>query len=174
MIIKKEGLINHLPEVQWKNQTWKNCLTVTFRKQWVTFLILKSCCTVFFGLMYYTGRRGKEGLRNLSKDSFTIKRNANGKEYIEINFNKKTKRNQGDSLSGGTNALHNDHHVITEIEGSPLCPVQSYKKYLDLLNPDINAICQYPNKNKKGFTREVIGKNTLRVLMKDICEKDIH
>ena len=68
------------------------------------------------------------------------------------------------------NALHNDHQVITELN-SPLCPVESYKRYLNLLNPAITAFFQKPNKSKKGFTKEPIGKNTLGNMMKEISEK---
>ena len=126
---------------------------------------------VFFDIMYYTGRRGKEGLRNLTKESFQVKTAADGKKFIEITFNEKTKKNQGDSMSTGVNALHNDHHVITEIKNSPLCPVESYKRYLDLLNPAISAFFQHPSKNKKGFNKEAIGKKTLGVMMKEVSEK---
>ena len=40
------------------------------------------------------GCRGNENLRELTKDSFVVKTNVNGKEYIEImTYNKKTKKN---------------------------------------------------------------------------------
>ena len=126
---------------------------------------------VFFDIMYYTGRRGKEGLRKLSKRSFEVKKGLAGQEFIEITFNEKTKKNQGDSMSASANALHNDHHVITEIQNSSLCPVASFKMYMDLLNPDSTAFLQYPNKKKTGFTKEVVGKNTLGNMMKEISEK---
>ena len=121
--------------------------------------------------MYYTGYRGKEGLRNLSKDSFVVNRSADGNEFIEITFNEKTKETQGDSISVALNALHNDHHVITTMNDSNLCPVEFYKRYVYLLNPAINGFFQYPNKEKKGFTKEAIRKNTLGTMMKDISEK---
>ena len=75
---------------------------------------------VFFDIMYYTGRRGKEGLRSLTKESFQLKTSANGHQYIEITFNEKTKKNQGDSMSAGLNALHNDHHITSEMRDSHL------------------------------------------------------
>ena len=116
--------------------------------------------------MYYTGCRDKEGLRKLSKNSFEVKKGPTGDEYIVITFNEKTKNNQGDSMSAKSNALHNDHHVITEIKNSALCPVSSFKMYLDMLNPDSTAFFQYPNKKKTGFTKEVISKNPLREMIK--------
>ena len=42
--------------------------------------------------------------------------------------------------------------------------------YLDLLHKDNSAFFQKPNKAKTGFTREVIGKNTLGGFMKEISE----
>ena len=54
---------------------------------------------------------------------------------------------------------------------SPLCPVSSFKMYLDLLHPDNSAFFQYPNKKKSGFTREVVGKNALGYMMKELSEK---
>ena len=111
---------------------------------------------VFFDVMYYTGRRGKEGLRNLTKESFMVKTGPDNKQFIEITFNEKSKKNQGDSTSAAVNALHNDHHVITEIQGSDLCPVESYKQYISLLNPAQKAFFQHPSANKKSFTREPV------------------
>ena len=126
---------------------------------------------VFFDIMYYTGRCGKEGLRSLSKNSFVVKKGPTGKEYTEITFNKHTKKNQGDSMSAAANALHNDHHIITEIPNSILCPVSSFKMYLSLLNAETTAFLQYPNKRKTGYTKEVVGKNPLGTMMKEISEK---
>ena len=54
---------------------------------------------VFFDIIYYTGRHGKEGLRNLTKDSFTIKKGPDGADYIEMTYNEKTKKNQGEATS---------------------------------------------------------------------------
>ena len=125
---------------------------------------------VFFDIIYYTGRRGKEGLRNLNKKSFQISTGADNIEFIKITFNEKTKKNQGDSTSSGADSLHNDHHVITAIPDNPLCPVESFKRYMSLLNPDINAFFQHPDKKKTGFTKEPIGKNSLGQLMKEISK----
>ena len=125
---------------------------------------------IFFDIMYYTGRRGKEGLRNLNKESFIVKTAPDGKQFIEITFNEKSKKNQGDSLSSAANALHNDHHVITSIPNSPLCPVDSFNKYINLLNAQNKAFFQKPNNAHTAYTKEVIGKNTLGDMMKIISE----
>ena len=100
-----------------------------------------------------------------------MKKGPAGQEFLEITFNEKTRKNQGDSMSASANALHNDHHVITEIKNSSLCPVASFKMYMDLLNPDSTAFFQYPNKKKTEFTKVVVGKNTLGNMMKEISKK---
>ena len=74
-------------------------------------------------------------------------------------------------MSASLNALHNDHHIISAMPNSSLCPVKSYKRYLNLLHPDIDAFFQYPNKSRKGFNKEAIGKNMLGVFMKEISKK---
>ena len=41
-------------------------------------------------------RRGRENLRNLTKSSFVVKRDANGTEYIEKVLDELTKNHRGD------------------------------------------------------------------------------
>ena len=97
---------------------------------------------VFFDIVYYTGRRGKEGLRALSKTSFDIKIGSDGLEYIELNFNEKTKRNQGDQNSSSKDALYNDHHIISAQPEIILCPVKSFKMYIARLNHKCDTFFQ--------------------------------
>ena len=123
---------------------------------------------VFFDIVYYTGRRGKEGLRSLDKKSFELKTGNDVQEYIQLTFNEKTKRNQGDQNSSALDALHNDQNIISAQPGSILCPVHSFKTYVANLNENCNALFQYPNKENDGFDRKPIGKNTIGEMMKEI------
>ena len=126
----------------------------------------------FFDIIYYTGHRGKEGLRNLKKSSFEIKIGPDGNEYIEMTYNEKTKCNQGDATSSSGNSLYNDRNIISA-QGGELCPVTTYKKYISLLNPQIQAFFQYPTEDKTGFTAKVVGKNTLGTMMAEITKRPI-
>lgn len=47
---------------------------------------------VFFDLLYFTSRRGKEGLRKLKKEYFEVKETPEGLEYIELVVNEVTKK----------------------------------------------------------------------------------
>lgn len=92
---------------------------------------------VFFDLLYYTSHRGKEGLRNLKKEYFVIKKTPQGLEYIELIVNEVTKKNQGDQCSTRLNNVHNDEKVIFAQPDSDRCPVNSFKHYLGLLSDKI-------------------------------------
>ena len=126
---------------------------------------------VFFDIMYYTGRRAKEGLRNLTKNSFDLKRSPDGTEYIEISFNETTKKNQGDGTSSAAESLHNNHSVIFEQEGDVRWPVNSFKHYMENLNEKCDAFFQYPDADHKGFDNKPVRKNALGSLVKVISEK---
>ena len=106
---------------------------------------------VFFDIMFHTGRRGKEGLRALSKKSFQVKTAADGKEFIKITFNEVTKKNQGDQNSSGLATLHNNHAIINEQKTSELCPVNTFKHYLANLNEKCDAFFQHPNEYPSGM-----------------------
>lgn len=125
---------------------------------------------VFFDLIYHTGRRGKEGLRSLTKSSFNLKQTPEGREYIELAFNPVTKKNQGDEL-GSANNFHNDKPIILEQEDNFVCPVNSFKHYCNMLNKNLADFWQRPNKAKNGYDAAPLGKNTLGTLMKSISKK---
>ena len=132
-----------------------------------TYILLQK---VFFDIIYYTSRRLKEGLRQLNKKSFDVKVGSDGLEYIEISFNEKTKKNQGSDNSTSKRALHNDHHIISALPGNILCPVNSFKLYMSLLNHKENTFFQYPNKDKTAYKNAPVGKNSLAEMMKDISK----
>ena len=125
---------------------------------------------VFFDIVYYTGCRGKEGLRSLDKKSFEIKTGTDGLDFIELTFNEKTKKNQGHENSSAQNALHNDHHIISTQENNPLCPVESFKNYISRLNQECDAFFQYNSNDKTGYDNNPVGKNSLATMMKEISE----
>ena len=91
-------------------------------------------------------------------------------EYIEINFNEKTKKNQGSDNSTSKRVLHDNHHIISAMPGNKLCSVELFKCYLALLNHEENAFFQYPNKKFDGFNKTPIGKNSLGTMMKEISK----
>lgn len=81
------------------------------------------------------------------------------------------KKNQGDEGSTAYAKLHNDLPIIMEQEDNFCCPVNSFKHYLNFLNPNLNDFFQKPNKAWDGFDAAPLGKNTLGTMMKTISEK---
>ena len=124
---------------------------------------------VFFDLLFHTGRRGKEGLRYLKKDSFKIKTSTAGTRYVEITFNEATKKNQGGDLKADN--FHNNHAIIKEQPNDDLCPVNSFDHYMHELNSDVIWFFQKPSKDKKSFDKMHLGKNPLGDMMKTISKQ---
>lgn len=125
---------------------------------------------VFFDMVYYLGRRGKEGLRELQKDWFESKFTEDGIEYIQIKVNEVTKKNQGDRTSTRMNDVHNDNNIMLAMPTSDRCPVNSFHHYMKLLNPKINDFFQRPNIRKKKYDASPIGLHTLGDMMAEISK----
>ena len=68
---------------------------------------------VFYEIMLHFGRRGREGLRDLSKDFLELKTDANGREYFAKRYNeldKNHRENRNEDCNDG---------IITSIPGHP-------------------------------------------------------
>ena len=115
---------------------------------------------MYFEIAYFLGKRGQEGLRQLTKTSFIIKTNPQGKEYIEMTFNESTKKSQGDDINE-----MNDQPIILSQPNKASCPVKSFKLYLSKLT-DIPDFFQKPNPYYKRptdawFHKAPVGENTI-------------
>ena len=109
---------------------------------------------VFFGLMFFFCRRAMENLRSLKKDTFSIKKDENGLEYVTLNIDE-FEKNHSDGYDGG----------VMYATGSKTCPVFSYKLYFSKLNPKIDAFFQRPKEILPfcgpWYDAQVIGIKTL-------------
>lgn len=125
---------------------------------------------IFVDLIYFMGRRAKEGLRQLKKEYFQLKYTPEGREYIEIVVNETTKKNQGDNMSTRSLQVHNNPNVMFAQPGSDRCPVNSFKHYAALLSDKIPELFQRPNVKKKRYDAVPVGVNTLQDMM-DVISK---
>ncbi len=129
---------------------------------------------VFYDLVYYMGRRGREGLYELKKDSFDITVES-GCIVIRMAYTEATKRGQGDET--GQNADDpDDENGIFEQKGDPLCPVRSFKLYLSKLNPANDKFFQRPRAKVSEnddcwYTKQVVGRNSIGEFMKVISKE---
>ncbi|KAL9950919.1 hypothetical protein ACROYT_G043491 [Oculina patagonica] len=128
---------------------------------------------VWFNLCYYLGRRGREGWRELTKNSLEFKEDDQGKEYVTIRHTEQSKNYQG-----GNKQKDQDYTDVRMygIPGSPMDPVASLKLMLAKLHPECVALFQTPliNFDKSGtcwYKNEPLGKNSLSQLMPKISKK---
>ncbi|KAJ4933033.1 hypothetical protein JOQ06_029871 [Pogonophryne albipinna] len=81
--------------------------------------------SVWFYTQLHFGRRGKEGLRKLTPQSFVVKRDSAGTKYVTMAFNEETKNHK----------CHNDRErqnrrgAMFEEPGNALWPVASFEAY---------------------------------------------
>ena len=103
---------------------------------------------VFVELMLQFGRRGREGLRSMRKDSFLIKTDGRGRCYVTLGFNELTKNHQNNRMG------ENEEEQLM-LEQDHRCPVASFEKYLNKLHPACNDFWQRPSPSflKKSGSR---------------------
>ena len=120
---------------------------------------------VFVKLMLQFGRRGREGLRSMRKDSFLIKTDGRGRRYVTLGFNESTKNHQNNRKG------ENEEEQLM-LEQDHRCPVASFEKYLNKLHPACNDFWQRPSpsflKTGKWFENKPMGVNTLHNMMREL------
>ena len=97
---------------------------------------------IWFNIMLRLIRRGRENLRSMTKETFSVATDATGKQYV-YQVNSESDKNHGIQ----------DNSFDTTGEGriyqnsGEKCPVKMFKKYLSLLHPKQNAFWQRPRDN---------------------------
>ena len=94
---------------------------------------------VFLDLMLHFGRRGREGLRHFTRDSFEELKSSEGKRYLTMPHNEEDKTT--------TEPNQRKKMMMFEQEGELLRPLQSFLLYFQHLNPQ--CIVQHFGKHPK-------------------------
>ena len=119
---------------------------------------------------FYFARRGAENMDKMTKQSFKLEFHQKTETwYVVKNMDELTKNHKeiDEKVSG----------FMPENKDDKLCPVRSYKKYIEHLNPANTFLWQtaLDNINPKNpdiwYTKQHIGKNTLDHFMTDISDK---
>ena len=126
---------------------------------------------VYFDIAYFLGKRGKEGLRELKKNSFNLKTNSQDRQYLELSYNEATKKSQGDDCNE-----MNEQPIILSQPGNTRCPVASYKLYVSKLTV-IDEFFQQPNPHFKiptdnWYNKSPVGENTIGKLTDESNRND--
>jgi hypothetical protein len=124
---------------------------------------------VFFEIMLYLCRRGRENLHNHTKLTFAVKSDTTGREYV-CQVMDELDKNHG--VDAAPNDTIGDGRMYAR-PGSNLCPVASFKLYVSKLNPECAAFWQRPlnafeDDSDVWFCKVALGKNTLGKMMATI------
>ncbi|KAK3710356.1 hypothetical protein QZH41_002791 [Actinostola sp. cb2023] len=129
-------------------------------------------CNVWFNVVLFFCRRGREGQRDLTKSSFKFEVDASGRKYVTMAHDELTKNHQGGLKDQTTSTekyarMYESNH---ENDG-----YKALQLYLTKLNATINALFQYPKKNwepteQVWYEARPIGENKLDSMMKTISK----
>ncbi|XP_069459944.1 uncharacterized protein [Ambystoma mexicanum] len=130
---------------------------------------------VWFEVQLHLARRGREGLRILPPDAFSILSDEDGNEYASFTFNEAAKNNK-DFPERGRSA-HNGRMYAQP--GSPSCPVAALKLYMSKMPAGAPCFYLQPRKltahqaanEKVWYTVRPLGKNALGNYMKTLSVK---
>lgn len=124
---------------------------------------------VWFHSSLYWCRRGREGLRSLTKTSFAFQTDGSGRRYATMSHEELTKNHPG-----GLKDIQSFEKLGRMYESSSTTDgYTSLQKYLSVLHPDCNALFQYPKRNWKPqdsvwFENRPLGVNKIGGMMKEI------
>ena len=121
---------------------------------------------VFFDVTFHFGRRGREGWKDVKKDSFVFKTDDEGAEYATIRYNEKTKKNNGLDK----HRTEKDQRMYAT--GDSNCPVASLKLYLQKLDDKSDYFLQgISPKAGKWYNGRKMGINNVNDFMKKISNE---
>ena len=125
----------------------------------------------WFNIMFYLIRRGCENVRQMTKSTFQITTDATGKQFIHQKTSELTKNHNENDNNDDTNGEGRIYAT-----GGSKCPVECFKKYLRVLNPNIDALWQRPRAKitiKTGiwYCNVPLGEKSLGGMLPMLSEK---
>ncbi|XP_062577122.1 uncharacterized protein LOC134238991 [Saccostrea cucullata] len=128
---------------------------------------------VWFDLMFYLCRRGRENLRKMTKKTFGIDTDATGREFVYQAIDEADKNHGSNATPDETIG---EARMYAQPQSGDMCPVITFKKYLSKLHKKLEALWQRPleafsEENETWYCRSPVGKNTLACLMSEISKK---
>ena len=153
-----KGITNHFPEIEPEDI---RILSSTMNLDTPEELQEK----VWFDAMFYLIRRGRENLRSMTKETFSIDKDATGKRYV---FQRTGELDKNHTLNDREHATIGEGRMYET--GTRLCPVESFIKYVGKLNPSLNDLWQRP-KDHVSVTESIwycnvaVGEKTLGSMM---------
>ena len=128
--------------------------------------------SVWFHVVLYWCRRGREGQRNLTVNSFTLEVDSSGRRYVRMTHDESSKNHPGGLTDvSSTEKEARMYETDQEIDG-----YKALALYLDKVNPSCPALFQYPARNWQitnpvWFENRPLGVNKLGKMMADISRE---
>ncbi|XP_070573869.1 uncharacterized protein KIAA1958-like [Ptychodera flava] len=127
---------------------------------------------VWFDIMVHFCRRGREGLRDMTKSSLVFEHDDIGAEFVRMAYNEKNKIHQG-TLNPRDDVAEEKRMYAQP--GSAKCPVRALKLYLSKLHPKQTAMFQRPltfidHSAPIWYYNAPLGSKKLGDMMKDISK----
>lgn len=127
---------------------------------------------IIYELIAHFGRRGREGLQSLAKDSFVFKTDVKGRQYVTLNFN------EADKTHHGIDSREQVKEPRMYGTGDAFCPLKSFQKYLSKLNPNCNRFLQRPvrkfhchDESASWYENAPLGVNKVNSFMSNLSDK---
>ena len=125
---------------------------------------------VWLSVALQFGKRGQEGYRAMTKDTFRHGVDDSGCEFYEYAVCESQKNHSGKSLA----STYKPQGRMYARPGDSLCPVAAMNKYLSLLHPELHCLWQTPNekkgKNSLWYCKMPLGHNSISNMMKRMCK----
>ena len=125
----------------------------------------------WFHVILFFCRRGREGQRQLKKDSFKFEVDPAGKNYATMAHDEATRNHPGGVADVQSTEKYARIYETTDVNDG----YKGLKMYLLKLNPKCESFFQYPRKNWSAedevwYEARPLGVNTLDSLMKNISQ----
>ena len=123
---------------------------------------------IFMDIMVHFGGRGREGLRELRRDSFQIKVDGNGKGFAILRYHELEKTRNGIDPNVGEHSKK----MYEEPSSGDHCPIKTLEFYLSKLNPSCTAFFKRCNprwgESGRWYDNMAMGKGSLGEMMSKI------
>ena len=126
---------------------------------------------VWFNVVLYFCRRGREGQRSLRKSSFKFEQDAQGRCYVTMAHDEATKNHPGGVDDVQSSEKHGRMYKTQKNNDG----YTAMRLYIEKLNPKCEAFFQYPKKNWSNsdavwYENRPLGVNKLDNMMKEISQ----
>ena len=128
---------------------------------------------VWFHINLYWCRRGREGQRELTKQSFQFLKDDTGREYVSMTHDEATKNHPGgiDDVA----SVEKEARMYSTSNDQLFDGLNCLKMYLQKINPRCEALFKYPKRaatqeDQVWYDNKPLGVNKLAGMMKDLSK----